>query len=83
MLRGFDKTFNSSGYNPSGYCEKCGKIFAEFDVKEKYNLIGDDTDYYEESADSPYDDKIVSYDDDINEKYNTIDGYTIITNKEE
>lgn len=70
---------------PAGYCEKCDKIFAEFDIREKINPIGEeklltyDMDYYEESADNLYDDKIVSYDDDINEKYNTIGGYTIQT----
>lgn len=77
---------NKDGANvPAGYCEKCDSIFAEFDIREKYNPIGEDTlptydmDYYEESADSLYDDKIVSYDDDINEKYNTIGGYKIMT----
>ncbi|MCM1505761.1 MAG: PF20097 family protein [Ruminococcus flavefaciens] len=81
---------NKIGANvPAGYCEKCDSIFAEFDIREKINPIGEeklltyDMDYYEESADSLYDDKIVSYDDNINEKYNTIDGYNIITGKEE
>ena len=70
---------------PSGYCEKCDRIFAEFDIREKYNPIGEETiptydmDYYEESADSLYEDKIVYYDDDSDEKYDTIDGYKIIT----
>ncbi len=70
---------------PAGYCEKCDRIFAEFDIREKYNPIGEETiptydmDYYEESADNLYEDKIVSYDDDSDEKYNTIDGYTILT----
>ncbi len=70
---------------PAGYCEKCDRIFAELDIREKYNPIGEETiptydmDYYEESADNLYEDKIVSYDDDSDEKYNTIDGYTILT----
>lgn len=76
-----------SGANvPSGYCENCDRIFAEFDIREKYNPIGEealptyDMDYYEESADSPYEDKIVSYDtDSYDEKYNTIGEYKILT----
>ncbi|MDE6426284.1 MAG: hypothetical protein K2K89_09150 [Ruminococcus sp.] len=71
---------------PAGYCEKCDRMFAEFDIREKYNPIGEETipsydmDYYEESADSPYDDKITSYDtESYYEKYNTIGGYKIIT----
>ena len=81
---------NKIGANvPAGYCEKCNSIFAEFDIREKINPIGEeklltyDMDYYKESADSLYDDKIVSYDNNINEKYNTIGGYKIITGKEE
>lgn len=84
MLRSPDKTFSLEwgADNPAGYCRKCGRIFAEFDVIG--SLIDDEMlltyeDYYEESADSLYDDKIVSYDDDINEKYSTIDGYTVLT----
>lgn len=70
---------------PAGYCKKCDRIFAELDIREKYNPIGEETiptydmDYYEESADPPYEDKIVSYDTEIDEKYNTIDGYRIMT----
>lgn len=67
---------------PAGYCEKCDRIFAEFDIREKYNPIGEETlptydmDYYEKPL---YDDKLVSYDmDDYIEKYNQIDGYRII-----
>lgn len=74
LLRKPDKVFikDWGAGNPVGYCEKCGKIFAEFDVRGEYNLIGEETiDYYE--------DKIVSYDDDSDEKYDTIDGYTILT----
>lgn len=78
FFRKNDKSFDSVGSNPSGYCPKCAKIFVEFNVIGEYGLI-DDEDYYNESADSLYDDKIVSYDDDINEKYNTIDGYKILT----
>ncbi|MDE6664637.1 MAG: hypothetical protein K2K14_00370 [Ruminococcus sp.] len=37
-------------------------------------------DYYEESTDNPYEDKIVSYDSDsYDEKYNNIGGYKIMT----
>ncbi len=76
-----------SGENiPSGYCEKCDRIFAEFEMREKYNPIGEetiptyDTDYYEESTDNPYEDKIVSYDlDSHDKKYNNIGGYEIMT----
>lgn len=71
---------------PSGYCEKCDRIFAEFEIREKYNPIGEETlstynvDYYEESANNLYEDKIVSYDEEsYDEKYNTIDGYEILT----
>lgn len=71
---------------PAGYCEKCDRIFAEFDIREKYNPIGEETiptydmDYYEESTDNPYEDKIVSYDSDsYDEKYNNIGGYKIMT----
>lgn len=71
---------------PAGYCEKCDRIFAEFDIREKYNPIGDETlptydmDYYEESTDNLYEDKIVSYDSDsYDEKYNNIGGYKIMT----
>ncbi|MDE6781764.1 MAG: hypothetical protein K2J40_09940 [Ruminococcus sp.] len=74
------------GHVPSGYCENCDRIFAEFDIREKYNPIGEeailtyDMDYYEESADSPYEDKITSYDtESYDEKYNIIDGYRIIS----
>ena len=74
------------GHVPSGYCEKCDRIFAEFDIREKYNPIGEETiptydmDYYEESTDNLYEDKIVSYDlDSSDKKYNTIDGYEILT----
>lgn len=82
LLRKPDKVFikDWGAGNPVGYCQKCGKIFAEFDVRGEYNLIGEETiDYYEESADSLYEDKIVSYDDYSDEKYDTIDGYTILT----
>lgn len=83
ILRGPDKTFNSSGDNPSGYCKKCGKIFMEFKVTgsliDDEMLLTYDMDYYNESADNLYDDKIVSYYDDNDEKYNTIDGYKILT----
>ncbi|MDE5770623.1 MAG: hypothetical protein K2I06_03180 [Ruminococcus sp.] len=73
------------GHVPSGYCENCDRIFAEFDIREKYNPIGEeailtyDTDYYEESTDNLYEDKIVSYHDNNDEKYDTIGGYTILT----
>ena len=82
MLRKPDKTFilEHGAKNPAGYCRKCGRIFAEFDVIG--SLIEDGmllTDGYDESADSLYDDKIVSYEEDYAEKYNTIDGYKIIT----
>lgn len=69
---------------PAGYCEKCDRIFAEFEIRDWNNPIDEETiqtydmNYYEESADSIYDDKIVSYDD-SEEKYDTIDGYTILT----
>lgn len=79
FFRKSDKSFDSVGSNPSGYCPKCAKIFVEFNIIGEYGLIDDEEDYYNESADSLYDDKIVSYDDDINEKYNTIDGYKILT----
>ena len=81
----YDKEFYVQNWgkragDSAGYCQKCGKIFAEFDVIGEYNLIGEETiDYYEESADSLYEDKIVSYDDYSDEKYDTIDGYTILT----
>lgn len=82
LLRRPDKTFSleRGADNSAGYCQKCGRIFAEFDVIG--SLIDDETlltDYYDESADSLYEDKIVSYDDDSDEKYDTIDGYTILT----
>lgn len=70
---------------PAGYCEKCDRIFAELDIREKNNPIGEETiptydmDYYEKSADNLYEDKIVSYDDDSDEKYDTIGGYRIQT----
>ncbi|MDE5558798.1 MAG: hypothetical protein K2J32_14120 [Ruminococcus sp.] len=65
--------------NPAGYCEKCNRIFAEFYVIGGETLPTYDMDYYNESADNLYDDKIVSYHDDSDEKYNTIGGYTILT----
>lgn len=65
--------------NPAGYCEKCNRIFAEFYTIGGETLPTYDMDYYNESADSLYDDKIVSYDDDINEKYDTVGGYKILT----
>ncbi|MCM1358191.1 MAG: hypothetical protein NC205_06315 [Prevotella sp.] len=71
---------------PSGYCEKCDRIFAEFDMREKYNPIGEETlptydmDYYEESADNLYEDKIVSYhEENYDEKYDKIGRYKIFT----
>lgn len=77
---------NKCGSNvPAGYCEKCDRIFAEFDIREKYNPIGEETlptydmDYYEESADSLYEDKITSYDmESYDEKYNIIGRYKIV-----
>ncbi|MBO5104816.1 MAG: hypothetical protein J6B74_07140 [Ruminococcus sp.] len=85
----YDKrtAIKKSGANvPAGYCEKCDRIFAEFDIREKYNPIGEETlptydmDYYEESTDNLYEDKIVSYDSDsYDEKYNNIGGYKIMT----
>lgn len=85
ILREPDKTFSleQEAGNSAGYCQRCGRIFAEFDVIG--SLIDDETltmDYYNdynESADALYEDKIVSYGDDSDEKYNTIDGYTILT----
>ncbi|MDE6539948.1 MAG: hypothetical protein K2K66_07140, partial [Ruminococcus sp.] len=75
-----------SGANvPGGYCEKCDRFFAEFDIREKYNPIGEETlstydmDDYEELVDSLYEDKIVSYHDNSDEKYDTIGGYKILT----
>lgn len=85
MLRGPDKIFSleRGADNSAGYCRKCGRIFAEFDVIgsliDDEMLLTYDMDYYNESADNLYDDKIVSYYDDNDEKYNTIDGYTILT----
>lgn len=75
LFRTPDKVFTahtSGEKNPSGYCEKCGKIFAEFNVRGEYNMLPTyDMDYYEESADSLYDDS--------DEKYDTIGGYKILT----
>ena len=78
---------NSKKLNiPAGYCKRCDRIFAEFDIRENYNPIGEETiptydmDYYEESNDNLYEDKIVSYDSDsYDEIYNNIGGYKIIT----
>lgn len=75
-----EQQYINTGENiPSGYREKCDRIFAEFDIREKYNPIGKETiptydmDYYEESADSIYEDKIVSYDaNECEEKYKII-----------
>lgn len=71
---------------PAGYCENCDRIFAEFDIREKYNPIGEETiptydmDNYEDSADPLYEDKITSYDtESYDEKYNIIDSYRIIS----
>ena len=43
---------------PAGYCEKCDRIFAEIEMRESYNPIGEETlptydmDYYCEDNDS-------------------------------
>ena len=63
---------------PAGYCQKCDRFFAEFDIREKYNPIGEEALSTYDMND--YEDKIVSYDEEnYDGKYNTIGGYNILT----
>jgi len=64
---------------PAGYCEKCDRIFAEIEMREKYNPIGEDTiptydeDYYCEDNDSMISEENISVqENDPYEEWNSL-----------